>query len=458
MWTAEDSVDGVYCRYVLQLDTLKGGGLTVAADAIYLMMMDRLRFDTASVNRDSLFLWGHDSTIKDSFRGKREGDSIVGEFTRNGQQQRLTFRRFDLKAHRPQTPTRPFPYVEEEVRFANRDSSVVFDGTFTYPERVGQYPAVLIISGSGPQDRDGNLFFHDPYLVIADYLTRQGIAVLRLDDHRVGKTVVAPGANVDYVADAVRAIEFLKSHENVADHKVGIIGHSQGGLVAMDVAAAVPDLATVVTFGSPISLTGIDFFTLAISNNAEFAWPDLSPVTREKAIGLFNEVFRILKEAPSKRKAADLMLKTAMRWSMDNRDNKEALAAFRLTRDDAGNEKAIGKMLTERFTKFLSDDRYYILSYDPGAVFPKIKCPVLAVYGEHDNRISFPAEQERLDVLASRTGLELEAQHFARINHFFQTTASKRADDAEVFGLDETVSPEVLELLRRWLTEQFNAD
>ncbi|WP_170845772.1 alpha/beta hydrolase family protein [Parapedobacter composti] len=105
---------------------------------------------------------------------------------------------------------------------------------------------MLIISGSGPQDRDGNLFFHDPYLIIGDYLTRHGIAVLRLDDRNVGETVEAPGAKVDYLADAVRAIEFLKGHENVDGNKVGIIGHSQGGLVAIEAAAAVPDLAAVV--------------------------------------------------------------------------------------------------------------------------------------------------------------------------------------------------------------------
>jgi len=263
VWTAEDSLDDVLYKHILQLDAMEGGKLAVSTKATYLRAT--MWFDTVSFSGDSVYFWSNHPKVKDTFEGKLEGDAIVGEFERNGQSRRMTFRRFNLQAHRPQTPTRPFPYVEEEVRFANRDSSVVFAGTFTYPEGGGRYPTVLIISGSGPQDRDGDMFLHDPYLVIADYLTRHGIAVLRLDDRNVGETVEAPGADVDFVDDALCAIEFLRGHGRVAKNRMGIIGHSQGGLIAMDAAVAVPDLAAVVTLGSPISVTGPDFFVKHIA-------------------------------------------------------------------------------------------------------------------------------------------------------------------------------------------------
>ncbi|WP_257669577.1 alpha/beta hydrolase [Parapedobacter tibetensis] len=452
IWTAEDSLNGVLYKHVLQLDEIDGEGLAVSARATYLGHPVRMQFDTAFVYGDSVRFWSDNTGIKDIFKGKLDGDVISGEFTRNDQTREMTFRRFDLKAHRPQTPIRPFPYVEEEVHFANRDSSVVFSGTFTFPKGGGRYPAVLVATGSGPQDRDGDLYFHDPYLVIADYLTRHGIAVLRLDDRNVGRTVEAPGAKVDFVDDAMCAIEFLRGHANVDCRRIGIVGHSQGGLIAMEVAAAVPDLAAVVSLGSPISVTGGDYFL----NHYEPFIANMTHQSKKKVTRLMSEIFNMIKETPSKRRAADLILDKLKIWLEYNRDDKEALSAFLFTPDDVANEMAIREMLEKSFGYYFSRDHYYILSYDPDAVFPKITCPVLAIYGGHDNRISFPAEEERLDFLVSRSGIELEAKCFARMNHFLQTSNSM--NDTEVFESDETVSPEVLELLKHWLIERLNAD
>jgi|GEM_PF-2836992 Dienelactone hydrolase and related enzymes len=451
VWTAEDSLDGAPYKHVLKLDT-QGQRLVVSTIATYLDYPVKMQFDTASFNGDSVHLWSNNPRVKDTFKGKWGGDVIVGEFMRNGQRRKVTFHRFDLKARRPQTPIRPFPYVEEEVRFANRDSSVVFGGTLTYPDAGKRFPAVLLISGAFPHDRDGTAFYHKPYLVIADYLTRHGFAVLRLDDRNVGKTVEVRGAKVDFVDDAFCAFEFLRQHENVDRDHIGVVGHSQGGMIAMEAAAANSDVAAVVTLVSPISIPGTDYFV----NHHASLLTGMPHSSKEKVVGLMTEILLTIKDTPSKRIAADLVMEKAKAWVQHNRDDDEALSAFLLTPDDARDEKAIGRMLEQGFGYYFSRDHYYILSYEPDSVIPKVKCPILAVYGGHDNRVNYLKGRCRLESLVGRSGTVLQTKFFENMNHSLQTSTGK--DDTEIFELDETVSPELLELLKDWLTKKLNAD
>jgi len=155
--------------------------------------------------------------------------------------------------NRPQMPKKPYPYKEEEISFINKNDGIRLAGILTIPDGKAPFPAVILISGSGAQDRDESAFGHKPFLVIADYLSRNGVAVLRFDDRGVG------GSSGDHLQatlktnseDIIYAIGFLKSRKDIHKRKVGLIGHSEGGLIASIVASKCPQIAYIILLGAP---------------------------------------------------------------------------------------------------------------------------------------------------------------------------------------------------------------
>src|SRR5215813_14211697 len=150
--------------------------------------------------------------------------------------------------NRPQEPKKPYPYDEEEVGYENKRDGVRLAGTLTLPRGKSSFPAVILITGSGPQNRNEELLGHKPFLVIADYLTRQGIAVLRVDDRGVGGSTGsnANSTSENFAADVLAGIEFLKGHKGINPKQIGLTGHSEGGLIAPMVAAQSNDVAFIV--------------------------------------------------------------------------------------------------------------------------------------------------------------------------------------------------------------------
>jgi len=167
----------------------------------------------------------------------------------------LEFKRSDqtLELRRPQTPIKPFPYTEEEVNFASSGAGVTLAGTLTLPKGSGPFPAVLLIAGSGPQDRDNFIANHRPFLVIADALTRRGIAVLRYDKRGVGKSTGNTDAatTMDLAADAAAALAYLKSSKEVDPARIGLLGHSEGAIIAPYLARSSKDVAWLVLLAAP---------------------------------------------------------------------------------------------------------------------------------------------------------------------------------------------------------------
>src|SRR5262249_37713895 len=149
---------------------------------------------------------------------------------------------------RPQDPKKPYPYREEEVTFENKTAKIKLAGTLTLPKEGGPFPAVLLITGSGPQDRDESIFGHKPFLGLADYLTRKGLAVLRVDDRGVGKsTGKFQGATTeDFATDVMAGVEFLKAHKEIDPARIGLCGHSEGGIIAPMVAGKSKDVSFIV--------------------------------------------------------------------------------------------------------------------------------------------------------------------------------------------------------------------
>lgn len=181
--------------------------------------------DSISVSLASLAL---------SFQGKLKGDEIVGTFTQ-GQSFPLVLKRGEEKLNRPQNPVAPYPYKTEEVTFKNVADGATLVGTLSYPigYKKGQTPVVLMVTGSGQENRDEEIFDHKPFLVIADYLARRGVATLRYDDRGFGKSTggdVDHATTLDFMRDAASGVDFLRTSKQFG--KVGILGHSEGGSIA----------------------------------------------------------------------------------------------------------------------------------------------------------------------------------------------------------------------------------
>lgn len=206
-------------------------------------------FTTVEYNDDKLILRA--ANIGAFFEGVPAADSISGTWNQGGQSFELNMYREEIEKktyRRPQEPEKPYPYHEEEVSFENRRDSLTLTGTLTLPEKNGSFPAVILISGSGPQDRNEEIFGHKPFLVLADYLTRQGIAVLRYDDRGTAQSTgdFDSATSLDFANDVISAIKFLKNRPEIDAEQIGLIGHSEGGLVAPIVINRTEDVAFLV--------------------------------------------------------------------------------------------------------------------------------------------------------------------------------------------------------------------
>lgn len=189
------------------------------------------------------------------------------------------------ESRRPQTPQRPYPYDEIEVTYENKADGVTLAGALTLPRSKGPFPVALLISGSGPQDRDETLLGHKPFLVLADHLTRRGIAVLRVDDRGVGGSTgkVRDATSADFARDVLGGVEFLKSRKDVNAAQIGLIGHSEGGIIAPLVASRSKDIAFIVMLAGT-GLPGDEVLYAQGEAILKVAGADAEQLAREKAL------------------------------------------------------------------------------------------------------------------------------------------------------------------------------
>jgi pimeloyl-ACP methyl ester carboxylesterase len=373
------------------------------------------------------------SALNAVFDGKIANDlkSISGTFTQQGNTVPLVLTRVNdqsqLERHRPQTPAKPYPYHDEEVAYENRAQNVRLAATLTVPQGQGPFPAVLLITGSGPQDRDETLMQHRPFLVLADYLTRRGVAVLRADDRGVGKSTGSfdTATTADFATDAESGIAYLKTRTEIDPHKIGLIGHSEGGVIAPMVAARNHDVAFIVLMAG----TGV------------------------RGDQLLPEQVAAILEASGK--SHDEAEKAA-------RQEREILAFAEQQKDDA----LVGKKIQEITEGKLPDAQIgaqvkqirspwflYFMQYDPAVALSRVKCPVLAINGEKDTQVlakqNLPAIRKALETGGNT---HFEIVELPGLNHLFQT--AKTGSPAEYVEIEETVSPVALDKICGWILKQ----
>lgn len=362
-----------------------------------------------------------------SYAGKLNagGTEIAGTFTQ-GAAIPLTFQRMSKEDSkppvRPQEPKPPFPYKSEEVTFASKAAGVTMAGTLTVPDGKGPHPAVILITGSGPQDRDEALMGHRPFYVLADYLSRRGIAVLRYDDRGVGKStgVFSRAITPDFADDAEGALNYLKTRPEIIGRKIGLAGHSEGGIVAPIVAARRADVAFLVLLAGT-AVTGADVI-----------------LEQGQAIGRASGV-------PEEK------LKAARAKQM------EYSAIFRESKDDAELEKRLlaffGDASKSQMAVAMSPWFRYFMLYDPAPALEKVKCPVIAFNGDLDMQV---LPDQNLPVLAAalkRGGnRDVTIVRLPGLNHLFQT--AKTGHPQEYGQIEETMSPTMLEPLAKWIRQR----
>ena len=378
------------------------------------------------------------------FEGKVSEDFLVieGEWKQSGQALPLMLKRVDkaVEILRPQVPKKPYPYKEKEVIYENKDAGILLAGTLTLPSDNAPFPAVLLISGSGPQDRNETIFNHRPFLVLADYLTRQGIAVLRVDDRGVGKSTgdFSQATSEDFASDALAGIKYLKTLKEIHPEQIGLIGHSEGGIIAPMVAVKSPDIAFIVLMAGT-GLTGEEILYL------QGALIDKAMRVSEEDIAKnrqFNEkIFSIIKEEKDKKNAEERLRQVFMEdWEKMSDEKKEQI----------GDPEVF---LKAQLQSLLSPWLKFFLTYDPKPTLSKVKCPVLAINGEKDLQVppkeNLSAIEEALKVGGNQN---YTIKELPGLNHLFQT--AQTGVPSEYARIEETISPVVLKIISEWILEQ----
>jgi len=346
-----------------------------------------------------------------TFEGKMTDGEIKGTYVQNGFPLPLTLKPGKLVVKRPQTPVPPFPYKEESVSFTN--AQYTFNGTLTLPENYSKNtPVVLMVTGSGQQDRDEELFSHKPFAVIADALARQGIASLRYDDRGWGDKSVnfADFTTDDFRQDAAAAIPLLRKRFN----KVGILGHSEGGTIAMMLAAE--GKADFIVSLAGMAISGKE--TLIMQNRQAMSAIGLP---KETVDSYCNSISKALDEIASGKKANEINID----------DVPVALKPITI------------KALQQADTPYVR----HFLTVDVGKLLPKIKCPVLALNGTKDTQVDCDANITRIE--KGLANCKHSIKKIDGVNHMFQHCNTGIVTEYQ--QIEETIAPEVLQVVAKWI-------
>lgn len=368
-------------------------------------------------------------SIQGAYEGTLEaaGSVISGTWSQSGVHLPLDLKRGAPAAAppRPQEPKPPFPYLAENAAYDNPQApGVRLAGTFTRPKEGGPFRTALLITGSGPQNRDEELMGHKPFLVLADYLTRRGIAVLRVDDRGVGESTgdFKIATTADFATDAMAGVRYLLGRADVDRKHIGLIGHSEGGAIAPMVAARMPEIAFIVLLAAP-------------------------GVPGEEVIEDQTYQATLLSGAPPEVAAQGRALEhQILEAVLSPTDPEKKLLAL------GADKPLFEEKLKSQLPALMSPWYRYFLAYDPRPTLERVRCPVLALNGSKDSQVSpelnLPAIEEALRKGGNK---DVTAEIVPGVNHLFQD--AKTGAVGEYSEIQETMSPKVLETVAAWVAQ-----
>lgn len=347
---------------------------------------------------------------------------------------------------RPQMPQPPFPYLSEDVEYDSPDKSVHLGATLTKPKGGGPFPVAILISGSGAQDRDGTIFGHKPFWVIADHLTRRGVAVLRVDDRGMGKsTGPAQGTSADFAQDVLTSLDYLKKCKDIDPKKIGLIGHSEGGMIAPMVAAKrAGDVAFIISLAGP----GEPILDLMEQQNTATL---KSMQVSEPIAQSYGAMMRAFMEAATFESDTAAAYRQATVAYGDWKKTVHPNVAAMLT--GITDSTGVGPYIRTVVNSLRVPWMRYFLAYDPTDNLSRLTCPVLALNGEKDIQVLPESNLAGWKAaLVKAKNKDITVRELPELNHLFQQCTTCTV--AEYGQLTETFSPEVLQIMGDWLTKR----
>lgn len=332
---------------------------------------------------------------------------------------------------RPQDPVAPFPYLSEEVQFSNSKENITLSGTLTIPENASNIPIVILISGSGPQNRNSEIFGHRPFLVLADHFTRNGIGVLRFDERGVGESEgnFNLATSEDFASDVLSAVTYLEDRSDINYNSLGLIGHSEGGIIAPMVAQNSPDVDFLVLIAGQ-GLRGDRNLLLQKKVLEQSSGRDEESILHDQ--NLFKKAYEIIKNTEEQKVQEEL------KDYFSTTTFRERLTDDQLT--------TIVQQLTSAWMRFY-------LKHDPSKVLEKTEIPILALFGENDLQV--PPEENTKAVAESlaRAGNESgKILVLDNLNHLFQESETGLPNEYE--RIDQTFSPKAMDVISEWILQQ----
>ncbi len=367
-----------------------------------------------------------------------ENPTIEATFQQGGGRFPLPLKRVDQVPgyERPQTPRKPYPYREEDVTYANEDAGITIAGTLTLPRGEGPFGAVLLISGSGPQDRNEFLLFHRPFHVLADHLTRRGIAVLRVDDRGAGESTgnFDNATTADFADDVRAGLDYLSSREDIDPKRLGLVGHSEGGMIAPMVAAESSDVSFIVLIAGP----GIPIPKLmALQHWADNKTDGKSDAEARIYRDFYQQLYQVMNHIDDNTAAAQEMRRLYGQLS-------------------DGDKKLLNwpaHKLDSVIADLLDPWHRYFVAFDPGTHLTKATCPVLAINGSKDCQVlpkpNLRGIEESLKAGGNR---HYQIVELPGLNHLLQTARTDAI--SEYKEIQETIAPVALDTISDWIVTQ----
>ena len=439
-WLGALDVGGVKLRLVLKV-VKAGDGFAAKLDSVDQgakdLPIDSIKLEGKKVSFSAAqFGMSYEGTLNE------KADEISGTFKQGAGATPFVFKRIAeiSKTVRWQDPIKPYPYAEEEVGYKNEKDNVKLAGTLTLPPGDGKFPAVILITGSGSQDRNSTVAEHRPFLVLADYLTRRGIAVLRIDDRGTGGSDLGSllATTENFAGDVLAGVEYLKSRKEINPKQIGLVGHSEGGVIAPMAAAASKDVAFIVMM-SGMGQTGADVILTQLALIQARSGVKLETIAQ--AVDFQKNLFAIIKSEPDNKLAESKIneMLSARKSKMNERQVKE------FAQVEADIKAGMPNLLSPWYRNFLA--------YNPRPTLEKVGVPVLALNGENDVQVS---SKENLALIS--TALEagknkdFTVKSFPKLNHLFQTSQTGLPN--EYGAIEETISTAVLETISDWILKR----
>ncbi len=435
-WMGHLAVQGVEMRMIFNIKINEKDSLIVTADS-----PDQ---GAKNIPIGPVFINGETVNIKAPLLlGEYKGDLVndttfKGTWSQRGVIFPLTIVKLSgqFSLNRPQEPKPSFPYISEDITFLNSKSNIRLAGTLTLPKGNGPFKAAILITGSGGQNRNEEIQGHKPFLVISDWLTRNGIAVLRFDDRGIGKSEGSQfeATSEDFATDVEAAFEFLKTQKKINPKAIGLIGHSEGGLIAPIVASTNPEISFIVSLAGP----GVTGQQIILRQSEEAGRASGIPEQNiKKSTEINKKLFAVLRKEKDNKKA-----------------EKKILALYReILQEEKMPAESIDRAVSSLKTTF-GESSYtwyrYFLTTDAANFWKKVKCPVLALNGEKDMQVSpvenLPAIEK---AVTSNGNKSVRAIKLPGLNHLFQH--SQKGLPSEYGKIDETFSPEALKIISDWI-------